>query len=337
MLISLIVPIHNEEAGLERFWQTVTHALARSDFEFEMIMVDDGSADNSWRIITDLISSKRDSIRPAGIRLSRNFGKEAAILAGLRQASGSAAVVIDADLQHPPGLIPKMLELWDEGKTPIVEGVKSKRQHESFVKRIGAGFYYHVFKLSSGLDMRGASDFKLLDRCVIDHYVRLPEAHRYFRGLTAWMGFESASIEFEPPDRESGESGWSLGKLLQLARTTIISFSSLPLRIVTWFGLLGLIFSLILTVQTLWYKWMGFAEEGFPTVILLILGMGSMILFGLGLIGEYIAAIYREVKQRPPYIIAGKISSPRAQTQSANIQPDKAGERSLHDAIRQKE
>jgi hypothetical protein len=123
------------------------------------------------------------------------------------------------------------------------------------------------------------------------------------------MGFYSAVIEFEPPDREAGNSGWSIRNLLELARTTIISFSSLPLRILTWFGLAGLIFSLVLTIQTLWYKWMGYAEEGFPTVILLILGMGSMILFGLGLIGEYIGEIYREVKRRPSYIICDAISS----------------------------
>jgi glycosyltransferase involved in cell wall biosynthesis len=212
-----------------------------------------------------------------------------------------------------------MVELWNGGDAPIVEGVKQKRQQESLMKRLGAGFYYHIFKLSSGLDMHGASDFKLLDRRVIDHYINLPEADRYFRGLTAWMGFDSAAIAFEPPNRETGVSGWSPRQLLDLARTSIIGFSSLPLRIVTWLGVLGLIFSLVLTVQTLWYKWMGFAEEGFPTVILLILGMGSMILFSLGLIGEYIAEIYREVKKRPAYIITSTLSSDPDNNQTDNV------------------
>lgn len=313
MLISLIVPIHNEQAGLEGFWQAAKDAIAGCKDEFEMVMVDDGSLDGSWKTIADYARSNRDGMSITAIRLSRNFGKEAAILAGLRKAAGDAAIVIDADLQHPPELIPRMVALWHGGDTPIVEGVKHKRQPESLMKRLGAGFYYHIFKLSSGLEMRGASDYKLLDRCVIDHYINLPETDRYFRGLTAWMGFDSATIDFDPPGRDTGVSSWRLRQLLDLARTSIIGFSSLPLRVVTWLGVLGLAFSLVLTVQTLWYKWMGFAEEGFPTVILLILGMGSMILLGLGLIGEYVAEIYREVKRRPAYIITSTVTSgPRA-------------------------
>lgn len=309
MLITLIVPIYNEQTGLDRFWQAITEILAGCSFEFEVIMVDDGSFDDSWQLIVDLLQSNKSTITLTAIQLSRNFGKEAAILAGLRLAAGRAAIVLDADLQHPPMLIPRMLELWDKGKIPIVEGVKHTRQDESLVKRLGAKLYYRIFKLSSELDLRGATDFKLLDRCVIDHYINLPEVGRYFRGLTSWMGYDSIAIEFSPPVRETGNSGWSIRKLLALARTTIISFSSLPLRVVTWIGVLGLIFSFALTIQTLWHKWMGLAEAGFPTVILLILGMGSLILFGLGLIGEYIAEIYREVKQRPPYIITRTISS----------------------------
>ncbi|MES9969263.1 MAG: glycosyltransferase family 2 protein [Candidatus Thiodiazotropha sp.] len=309
MLISLIVPIRNEQAGLERFWQSITAALGQSSYQFELVMIDDGSSDDSWRLISEFTAIDRPWLEVTALRLSRNFGKEAAILAGLRKAGGSAAIVLDADLQHPPELIPKMLELWEMGKTPIVEAVKRTRQHESFLKRIGASLYYRIFRLSSGLDMQGASDFKLLDRHVMEQYINLPETNRYFRGLTAWMGFDSVAIEFEPPDRETGESGWSLRNLLELARTTIISFSSLPLRLVTWLGVAGLIFSLVLTIQTLWYKWMGYAEEGFPTVILLILGIGSMILFSLGLIGEYIGEIYREVKRRPSYIVSDTLST----------------------------
>ncbi|MCM8922192.1 MAG: glycosyltransferase, partial [Candidatus Thiodiazotropha sp.] len=150
----------------------------------------------------------------------------------------------------------------------------------------------------------GSSDFKLLDRQVVDQYIALPEVGRFFRGLTTWLGFSSVAIEFDPPQRQTGRSSWSISNLLNLARSTIISFSSLPLRAVTWLGGLGVLFSIGLTLQTLWYHWQGLAEEGFPTVILLILGMGSMILLGLGLIGEYIAEIYWEVKRRPTYVIA---------------------------------
>jgi hypothetical protein len=217
---------------------------------------------------------------------------------------------MDADLQHPPALIPQMIEHWQKGKTKVVEAVKRKRQDETALRRLGARLYYQLFNLSSGMNMDGASDFKLLDRQAIDQYIALPEVGRYFRGLTTWLGFEAIAIEFEPPSRTAGESHWGATHLLRLARSTIISFSSLPLRIVTWIGFIGIIFSLGLTIQTLWYQWQGYAEAGFPTVILLILVMGSMILLGLGLIGEYIAEIYREVKRRPTYIISQTLSLP---------------------------
>ncbi|MEW8627164.1 MAG: glycosyltransferase family 2 protein [Candidatus Thiodiazotropha sp.] len=309
MLISLVVPIYNEQSGLTGFWQNLENCLADNDCQYEAVLVDDGSTDSSWEAINRLTI---DSVIPIkAIRFSRNFGKEAAILAGLRAARGQAAVVMDADLQHPPSLIPRMIEHWQNGKTKVVEAVKRKRQDESTLRRLGARLYYRLFNLSSGMKLDGASDFKLLDRAAIDQYIALPEVGRYFRGLTTWLGFESIAVEFDPPSRNAGESHWDAGHLLRLARSTIISFSSLPLRIVTWFGFAGIVFSLGLTIQTLWYKWQGYAEAGFPTVILLILVMGSMILLGLGLIGEYIGEIYREVKRRPVYIIAQSLSSPQ--------------------------
>ena len=319
MLISLVVPIYNEQSGLTGFWQNLENCLADSDCQYEAVLVDDGSTDSSWEAINRLTI---DSVIPIkAIRFSRNFGKEAAILAGLRAARGQAAVVMDADLQHPPSLIPQMIEHWQTGKTKVVEAVKRKRQDESTLRRLGATLYYRLFNLSSGMKLDGASDFKLLDRAAIDQYTALPEVGRYFRGLTTWLGFESIAVEFDPPSRNAGESHWGAGHLLRLARSTIISFSSLPLRIVTWFGFAGIVFSLGLTIQTLWYKWQGYAEAGFPTVILLILVMGSMILLGLGLIGEYIAEIYREVKRRPVYIIAQSLSSP----QETNVTDKKPG------------
>ncbi|MCU7936918.1 MAG: glycosyltransferase family 2 protein [Candidatus Thiodiazotropha sp. (ex Dulcina madagascariensis)] len=308
MLISLIIPVYNEQSGLADFWQVTDGILSQCKQDFEVILIDDGSTDNSWQSITSLTHNSRDSIQIQGLRLSRNFGKEAAILAGLRQASGNAAIVMDADLQHPPSMILQMLSAWNGGKVGIVEAVKRKRQDESLPRRLGAKLYYRVFNLASRLDMDGSSDFKLLDRRVVDQYIALPEVGRFFRGLTAWLGFHAVAVEFDPPQRHTGRSNWSIGNLMKLARSTIISFSSLPLRAVTWLGGIGILFSAVLTLQTLWYKWQGFAEEGFPTVILLILAMGSMILLGLGLIGEYIAEIYQEVKHRPTYVISQSIS-----------------------------
>ncbi|MES9854342.1 MAG: glycosyltransferase family 2 protein [Candidatus Thiodiazotropha sp. L084R] len=306
MLISLIVPIYNEHSGLTYFWQNLESSVASCDVEFEAILVDDGSTDSTWEVIATLSSNSQIPIK--AIRLSRNFGKEAAILAGLRCAVGQASIVMDADLQHPPPLISQMIDIWDNGNVKVVEAVKRKRQNESHLRRLGARLYYQTFSLSSGMNMDGASDFKLLDRCVIDQYISLPEVGRFFRGLTTWLGFDSVAIEFEPPARTTGQSHWSVGHLMSLARSTIISFSSVPLRIVTWLGAIGVLFSIGLTLQTLWYQWQGYAEAGFPTVILLILAMGSMILLGLGLIGEYVGEIYREVKRRPAYVIAQTLS-----------------------------
>ncbi|MCU7904605.1 MAG: glycosyltransferase family 2 protein [Candidatus Thiodiazotropha sp. (ex Epidulcina cf. delphinae)] len=308
MLISLIIPIYNEQPGLAQLWQTLAEILNNCEQKFEVILVDDGSTDKSWQSITALTHTDSDAVRVYGLRLSRNFGKEAAILAGLHQASGNAAIVMDADLQHPPSMIPQMLSIWDNGKVEIVEAVKRRRQNESLLHRFSAKLYYRTFNLSSGLNIGDSSDFKLLDRRVVDQYIALPEVGRYFRGLTAWLGFHAVAMEFDPPQRQIGRSRWSIGKLLDLARSSIISFSSLPLRSLTWLGGLGVLFSIGFTLQTLWYKWQGFAEEGFPTVILLILGMGSMTLLGLGLIGEYIAEIYWEVKHRPSYIISQSIA-----------------------------
>ena len=308
MLISLIVPVYNEQSSLAQFWKSVHSVLTGCQTAFEVILVDDGSTDDSWQTIASM-AHEGNGIPIQGVRLSRNFGKEAAILAGLRAAAGDAAIVMDADLQHPPSLIPQMITLWANGKVKIVEGVKRKRQNESLLRSFGAKLYYLAFTLSSGMDMDGSSDFKLLDRSVVDQYIALPEVGRFFRGLTSWLGFNAVAIEFDPPLRQAGQSHWGLGALLKLARSTIISFSSLPLRLVTWLGAIGILFSIGLTLQTLWYQWRGFAEEGFPTVILLILAMGSMILLGLGLIGEYIAEIYHEVKRRPVYVVAQSVSS----------------------------
>jgi glycosyltransferase involved in cell wall biosynthesis len=310
MLLSIVVPVYNEGANLERCWRTLAAVLERTAESFEVLMVDDGSVDRSWDTLRALADEAGAGGRLRGLRLSRNFGKEAAILAGLRMAQGDAVIVMDADLQHPPELIPRMLELWGGGRVAVVEAVKRRRQPESWPLRLGARLYYRLFILASGIDLRGSSDFKLLDRRVVEQYISLPEAGRFFRGLTAWLGFPSLAVEFDPPRRQAGRSRWGLGALFQMARRTVISFSSLPLRLVTWLGAFGLLFSLVLTLQTLWYHWQGLAEEGFPTVILLILGMGSMILLGLGLIGEYVAEIYIEVKRRPSYIVSDSTGEP---------------------------
>lgn len=304
MLLSIVIPVYNESSMLQSCVKEVSLVLDSMDCDVEYILVDDGSTDSTWDIVARLIDASWLNGMLRGVRFSRNFGKEAAILAGLRLADGDAVVVMDADLQHPPALIPDMLSLWHSGDVDVVEAVKAERQSESVFRGLGARIYYQLFSLASGMSIRNATDFKLLDRRVVEHYGRLPEVGRYFRGLTSWFGFRSIAIDFIPPDRYQGKSAWNFRSLISLARGSIISFSSLPLRFVTWIGAIGLLFSMLMSIQTLWVKFSGLAEDGFPTVILLILGMGSMILLALGLIGEYVAEIYNEVKRRPSYIVS---------------------------------
>lgn len=201
-----------------------------------------------------------------------------------------------------------MVAIWREGfVVDIVEAVKIRRQKEALFFRWAAWVYYGLFRFFCGIDIRNATDFKLLDRRAVEQYLRLPEVGRFFRGLTIWLGMHSVALEFEPPPRAHGSKSWTVGRLVGLARRSIVSFSSMPLRLVTWFGVLGLMFSIALTLQTLWLHWRGQSEEGFPTVIVLILGMGSMILLGIGIIGEYVAEIYTEVKRRPAYVVADRL------------------------------
>jgi len=321
LLISIVIPAHNEALNLAQCLDEVARGLSGAGWDFELLVVDDGSSDDSWDLLRDLVGSAPWGGRLRALRFSRNFGKEAAILAGLRAARGVAVVVLDADLQHPPVLIPRMLELWREGGVDVVEAVKRDRQRESWARRMAARLYYRTFALASGLEMQDSTDFKLLDRRVVDQYLALPESGRFFRGLTSWLGFRSIAVAFDPAERSAGNTSWRLGDLLDMARRTIVGFSSLPLRLVTWLGVFGLVFSAGLTVQTLWYQWQGLAEEGFPTVILLILGMGSMILLSLGLIGEYISEIYSEVKKRPSYVLCDQLPAPTTDPQSPDGRP----------------
>lgn len=301
MLISVIIPAYNEAKGLKFCIEQTTNILEKLEISYEIIVTDDGSIDDSWNILQNLT---KDYSSLTVLRFSRNFGKEAAIIAGLTQAHGDAAIVMDADMQHPPKLLAEMIRLWEKENFLIVEGVKESRQKESWLRRIGAKMFYSLFSKTSGIDIRHSTDFKLLDRIVINQYLALPERGRFFRGLTAWLGFPKASVYFVPADRAESGSKWSIGSLVRLARRSLISFTNMPLRLITWFGLFTFIGSFALGIQTLWNKFSGHAVDGFTTVILIQLGLGSVIMFSLGLIGEYLARIFEEVKNRPLYVIS---------------------------------
>jgi glycosyltransferase involved in cell wall biosynthesis len=319
MKLSIVIPAYNEERNLPLALARVATVLDTSELAYEVIVVDDGSVDGSWPLLQQrvLLDQWRERLR--GVRFSRNFGKEAAILAGLRHADGDAVVVMDADLQHPPEMIRAMVDLWLGGRYNVVEAVKRQRQRESVLRRISARFFYRFLMFGADLDLRGSTDFKLLDRGAVDVYLEMPETGRFFRGLTSWIGLSTARVEFEVPERTEGTTRWRLGGLFKLARSTIVSFTSLPLHLISWIGVGGLILSIVLTIQTLLRTWIGASEAGFPTVIFLILFMGSLILISLGIIGEYLAELYNEVKRRPVFVVRETLGSDASSRKHSSI------------------
>lgn len=299
-LISLVVPVYNEEAIIFSNLSAILQAADGDWYDLELIAVDDGSHDASAAEISR--AADQDS-RIRLVSFTRNFGKEAAILAGLASAKGDAVVVLDGDLQHPPQLIPKMLEFWRQGLY-VVEAVKADRGDEALHNGLFARGFYALFSRLSGLDIKGHSDFKLLDRAVVDTYLSFPERQRFFRGIIGWAKFPSAQIPFSVPERAGGgTSQWSKVKLLRYALNNITSFSSLPLKFVSLIGLITLVFGAIIGGFSLVQKLRGVAIDGFTTVNLLIVIMGGAILLSLGVIGHYVARLYDEVKGRPHYLI----------------------------------
>ena len=303
-ILSVVIPIYCEHACLETMLTEVRNNLEFLDKSYELILVDDGSTDNSWEVISE--ESKKHTMLRA-VRLSRNFGKEAAICAGLDMARGSAVITMDGDLQHPPALIKKMFKLWSDSDIDVVEAVKENRGKESLWKKGQAKFFYTVMEKFSGYDLDRASDFKLMDRKVVDAFLKMGERNIFYRGMSAWLGFNRTKIPFVVPERVGGSSGWSFWSLIKLSISAITSFSSTSLHIVTVLGVLFLLFSIGLGTQTLYKVIIGVAVSGFATVIILQLMIGSLLMICLGIIGEYIARIFEEVKQRPRYNITETI------------------------------
>lgn len=298
-LLSIVIPAYNEEDNILNTAKTVLEIADREQIPCELVFVSDGSGDKTFSRIRE--AAKLDS-RVRGIEFSRNFGKEAAILAGLATGEGDCFAVMDCDLQHPPQTLVQMYKLWLQGYD-IVEGVKNSRGDESKLYKGLSNLFYSILTKLTGYDMRNTSDFKLLDKAVVKVLLNMPERKTFFRALTFWTGFKSCSVSYDVAERVAGTTKWSTKSLIRYACTNILSFSSAPLNIVSFIGVAALIFSLILGIQTL-IRWIcGNAIEGFTTVILLLLLLGGSILLGLGLIGQYIAAIYEEVKQRPRYIV----------------------------------
>jgi glycosyltransferase involved in cell wall biosynthesis len=303
-MVSVVIPAYNEEAVIERTVRTVRAQLERSGAGFEILVVDDGSRDGTYAKVRGMAETGGGDVR--GIRLSRNFGKEGAILAGLAAARGDAVITIDADLQQPPDLIPEMIGRWRAG-AKVVHAVKRERTGDSFLTRHRATLFNRAMTRLGGIDMENASDYKLLDRVVVDLVVTaLREKRRFYRGLAQWVGFEQESIPFDVAARPSGEGKFSLGALLDLGVTAIVSFTTAPLRIVTFLGIITLGFAVVVAAETLWSVYRGESVSGFPTLIIAVLLIGSIVMISLGIIGEYIAKIYEESKGRPTYIVSSR-------------------------------
>lgn len=299
-MLSVIIPAYNEQENIEKTAQTIYGILKRESIPCEMIFVDDGSRDDTWKII-DRLTEENDSIR--GLKFSRNFGKEGALFAGLKACTGDCAVFIDCDLQHPPELIPEMYELWKQGYE-VVEAVKASRGKENLLYKMFAKGFYRLMKNSANVNLDRASDYKLLDRKAIDALNEMPERLTFFRALSSWVGFKTTQIEFNVAPRNAGTTKWNFKKLMKFALNNITSFTNLPLQIITGTGVVFFIFAVVLAIQTLVRYFGGTADNGFTTVILVTLITGSFIMLGLGVIGYYMAKIYEEIKFRPRYIVS---------------------------------
>jgi polyisoprenyl-phosphate glycosyltransferase len=300
--ISVVVPVHNEELQIVEFFGAIRRVL--ENIRFEVLFIDDGSTDGTWETVRKL---RDDDQRAGGLRLSRNFGKEAAVWSGIEIARGAAVLVMDVDFQHPPALIPGMIELWRSGRWKIVEARKRSRGKEPLWYRWFSSLFYSVLESGTGFDFAGATDFKLLDREVVEVLKTLPERSTFFRGICSWTGLDRTSVEFdvEPGPRPSR---WNILRLTKLGVDAITSFTPWPLFLVALAGVVFAAFSVILGIDTLFMYFSGRAVTGFTTVILLMLIVGAAIMFGLAVLGLYMSKLFEEVKGRPRAVALETIS-----------------------------
>ena len=303
-MITIIMPVFNESGFIYDNVHKVDDLLNENAVSHRFLLVDDGSRDNTWEELERL--SDELSIVEL-IRLSRNFGKEAALCAALEAVHGEpgkdAVVIMDSDLQHPPQYIPEMVRLWQEEGYDVVEGVKKNPGKKSLGGKLAAFLFYRTLRRAMHIDIGQASDFKLMDFEVVEAWRQFRENNTFFRGLSAWTGFRRYAMPFDVEPRAGGDTKWTFRSLSKLAINSIVSFTSAPLMIVFWLGVLMMIMAIIMTVDTLYMYFAHYAQTGFSTVILLQLFIGSGTMLSLSIIGLYVAKIYDEVKRRPRYIV----------------------------------
>lgn len=295
--ISVLLPMFNEESVIAEALLAVKSELSEVSSSFEIVCINDGSTDRTGDVLREA-SLNDPCVVP--LELSRNFGKEAAMAAGLDLARGDAVLLMDADLQHPSHLIPEMIRAWRDG-ADVVNGVKNSRGKEGVVYKGMAALFNSMMGGREG-GWQGASDFKVLDRQVVDALKQCPERHRFFRGLVAWVGFQTAEVHFDVAERVAGESKWSTSALVRYSLRNLLSFSALPLRLIALAGFSTLLFACLMGLWTLYRYLDGDALAGFPTVILLQLIFGGILLTSLGVMSLYLAELFEEAKQRPVYL-----------------------------------
>ncbi len=300
---SLIIPIYNEEETIRELYRRVSAVMDSLDDSVELILINDGSGDRSLKLMREL--QERDA-RVCYISFARNFGHQAAVTAGLNFARGQVIVVLDADLQDPPELIPKMIEAWQAGYH-VVYAQRTKRKKESWFKRLTAYVFYRLLGQLADVDIPAdTGDFCLMDRQVVDLLNSMPERNRYIRGLRAWIGFRQTAVKFERDPRFAGEVKYTFKKSLALAINSLVSFSKIPLRLSTYLGLFSALIALLMALLVLYWRLQqpDSPVTGLATILIAVFFLGSVQLISIGILGEYIGRIYEEVKGRPAYTIA---------------------------------
>ena len=300
-LISIVIPVFNESEGIHQVYEQVCRAIAGLPDPCEIIFVDDGSTDDTAALIAS-IAQKTTNV--SGISLSRNFGHQAALTAGLDVARGDAVVTMDGDLQHPPDFIPILVEKWKQG-FQVVNTVREDSGRESLLKRVSSRIYYKILNLVSEVPIQaGAADFRLLDRQVVESLRAIKEHDRFLRGLVSWVGYSSTSVRFTPGKRYAGKTKYSFVKMFRLAVDGILSFSAVPLRLLLVCGLIICLLSFVYGSYSLYVHFFTNATvPGWTSLLITILFLGGGQLIGIGLLGEYLMHIYMESKSRPLYII----------------------------------
>lgn len=318
-LISIVVPLYNEEPNILRLYEEIRKEMDALLMDFELILVDDGSSDGSANVARAI---NRDDERVKLISFARNFGHQVALTAGLEHAIGSAAIVMDADLQHPPHVIPRLIEKWKDGYD-VVNTIRDSTVDASVLKRLTSnGFYQLINRLIERPIVPNAADFRMMDRKVIDCLNNMPERNRFVRGLISWIGFRQTAIHFVAGKRNAGETKYSFKKMLRFALTGITSFSTKPLRIATYLGFLS---ALACVPYALWAVYLALstdaAVDGWASLIVAIIFFGGVQLTCLGIVGEYVGRIYEEVKGRPLYVTQAKVGFLDLRTCSSSDSP----------------